>query len=468
MSKYKSLLKNIGLLTLSSFATKLLSFFLVPLYTSVLSTSEFGTYDMFNTTVSLLFPIITVDIQEAVLRFSLDSRSNEGKILKTAAKYLLLSVIIILVLLVFNYIFNFINIFNKYVIEFFLLYLVTAINGLITYYARGIDNVKELSISSVLGAIVSISLNIYFLVIIKIGLLGYFYATIIAGAAQSLYLIIKLQILDKLINTDTDKKLSEQMVNYSKPMVANAVSWWINNASDRYIVIWLSGIAANGIYSVSYKIPSIINILQQIFGQAWTISAVKEFDQDDSSGFYINVYNLYNFMLVSSCSFLILADKIISKFLFAKDFYLAWKYAPFLLISTVFAGMSAFIGGLFSAMKDSKTFAQTSVITAIINTIGNLALVALIGPLGAAISTAIAYFLMWALRLKAVKNSFNLRVNLKRDLTIYILLIVQSVFLIFDIFSPIFTNIINILIFLFIIIVYKTVWKGLLLKLLNR
>lgn len=468
MGKYKALLKNIGLLTLSSFATKLLSFFLVPLYTSVLSTSEFGTYDMFNTTVSLLFPILTVDIQEAVLRFSLDSKSNEGKVIKTATKYLILSVIIVIALLTFNYIFNFIEIFNKYIIEFFLLYLVTAINGLITYYARGIDNVKELSISSVLGAIVSISLNIYFLVIIKIGLLGYFYATIIGGAAQSVYLIVKLRVFNKLLKTNFDKKLSKHMVNYSKPMVANAVSWWINNASDRYIVIWLSGIAANGIYSVSYKIPSIINILQQIFGQAWTISAVKEFDQNDSSGFYINVYNLYNFMLVSSCSFLILFDKIISKFLFAKDFYLAWKYAPFLLISTVFAGMSAFIGGLFSAMKDSKTFAQTSVITAIINTIGNVILVALIGPLGAAISTAIAYFLMWALRLKTVKNSFNLRVNLTRDLTIYILLVVQSVLLIFNIFNPIFVNIINLLIFLFIFYAYKTVWTSLLLNLLKR
>ena len=46
---YKYLLKNIGLLTLSSFATKLLSFFLVPLYTNILTTTEYGTYDLFNT-----------------------------------------------------------------------------------------------------------------------------------------------------------------------------------------------------------------------------------------------------------------------------------------------------------------------------------------------------------------------------------------------------------------------------------
>ena len=71
MKKYRYLLKNIGLLTISSFGTKLITFFLVPLYTSILTTQEYGTYDLFNTTISLLIPILTINIQDGVLRFSL-------------------------------------------------------------------------------------------------------------------------------------------------------------------------------------------------------------------------------------------------------------------------------------------------------------------------------------------------------------------------------------------------------------
>ena len=51
------------------------------------------------------------------------------------------------------------------------------------------------------------------------------------------------------------------------------------------IVTWICGLAANGVYSVAYKIPSLLSMFQQIFNQAWTISAVKEYDQD-SSEFY--------------------------------------------------------------------------------------------------------------------------------------------------------------------------------------
>ena len=52
-SKYKYLFKNTFLFTISSFSSKILSFLLVPLYTTVLSTADYGTADMVFTTSSL-------------------------------------------------------------------------------------------------------------------------------------------------------------------------------------------------------------------------------------------------------------------------------------------------------------------------------------------------------------------------------------------------------------------------------
>ena len=81
MGNYKYLAKNIGVLALSNFATKLLSFFLVPLYTSILTTEEYGTYDLFATTVYLLVPILTLNIQDATIRFSLDKNYEKKDII---------------------------------------------------------------------------------------------------------------------------------------------------------------------------------------------------------------------------------------------------------------------------------------------------------------------------------------------------------------------------------------------------
>lgn len=91
MGKYKYLIKNIGLLTLSSFGTKLLTFFLVPLYTSVLSTSEYGTFDLTYTTVSLLIPILTMSIVESTLRFSLDKNADQQEIFSISLRIVIRS-----------------------------------------------------------------------------------------------------------------------------------------------------------------------------------------------------------------------------------------------------------------------------------------------------------------------------------------------------------------------------------------
>ena len=71
-SKYSYLSKNVLLFSISNFVPKLLSFILIPIYTSCLTTEEYGVSDMILTTVSMLLPIFTLDIQDEVLRFAID------------------------------------------------------------------------------------------------------------------------------------------------------------------------------------------------------------------------------------------------------------------------------------------------------------------------------------------------------------------------------------------------------------
>ena len=71
--------------------------------------------------------------------------------------------------------------------------------------------------------------------------------------------------------------------------------------------------------------------------------------------------------MVVLCSAIIVADKILASFLYAKDFYVAWKYVPWLTIAILFGAISGYIGGFFSAVKNSKIFAQSTVVGAILN-----------------------------------------------------------------------------------------------------
>ncbi len=431
---YKYLAKNIGLLTIGQFGSKFLTFFLVPLYTNVLSTSEYGIYDVFNITISLLVPVLTLNILEAVVRFTIDKDTDNSIIFSYSIKVLSAGFLALTSFVIANSIFGWIDLLKQYAIFFVLSYLMSALSGILVAFARGIDHVKDVSVSGVISTLFLVLLNILFLLVFKWGLDGYFLAHIIGTGAQCLYLVLSTKLWNYIRfykSTPETKEITKKLTNYSIPMIANSIGWWVNNASDRYIVIWLCGVAANGIYSVGYKIPNILSNFQLIFNQAWVLSAVKDFDPEDKNGFFSKLYSTYEFFMVFLCSGFIMFDRVLASFLYAKDFYEAWKYVPFLLISVVFGALSGFIGGIFSAVKNSKIYAQSTVIGAACNVILSIVLVYFYGPIGAAVATAVSYWIVFVIRVMCMKKYIKIKIHTFRDYSSYLLLIAQSLILLF-------------------------------------
>lgn len=467
MGKYKYLLKNIGLLTLSSFATKLLSFFLVPLYTSVLTTGQYGTYDLFNTTIGVLMPILTLNIFEAVLRFGMDRNYDQDAIVSLSTKWLLISSVVIFVLILINHFFMTIPILDKYKLYFFLIFFVQALSEIVTAYSRGTDHIAALSVSSVLASVFTIFCNIVFLIPFKWGLPGYFLANIIGPFIQCTYLIIRLKMWEHLNIKKRFVKQEKEMISYSSPMIANSISWWINNVSDRYIVTWFCGIAANGIYSVSTKIPTILSVFQTIFNQAWALSAVKDFDSKDKSGFFSNTYKAYNCLMVIFCSIIIATDRILAKFLYIGQFYIAWKYVPFLTIAIVFGALTGYFSGFFTAVKDSKVYATSTMYGALVNIILNFVLVPTIGVIGASISTAVCYVVVWIIRLFQSRKYIQIKINWGRDISSYLILVIQTEVL-FMLPNNVYLYVVQLFFILIIFLLYKNDIKGLVVKIFKR
>ena len=429
MGKYKYLIKNVGLLTLSNFATKLLSFFLVPLYTNILTTGEYGTYDLFNTTIGVLLPILTLNIQDATIRFALDKKYKRDSIVTISFRYLFLSNLVVAILLFVLNILKISPTISKYGIFFFLMFFVQSVTGIVTNYTRGIDKIADLSVTSVICSTVTISLNVIFLVVFKWRLIGYFLANIIGPLVQCIILMFKEHMFNNFHVLKGYSNEHREMITYSIPLIANSLAWWVNNASDRYVVVFFCGIAANGIYSVASKIPSILNVFQTIFGQAWSLSAVRDFDPKDEGGFFANTYKAYNCVLTIICSLIILSDKILAKYLYAKNFFAAWVYVPWLTMAILFGALAGYIGGFFTAVKDSKAYANSTIVGAIINIALNLLFTPIIGPLGAAIATTISFAIVWMVRYVQSKKYIKININIKRDIISYLLLILQSIIL---------------------------------------
>lgn len=459
-SKSKYLLKNTSILTISNFSSKILVFLLVPLYTSVLNTTEYGIYEIIMSTIQLLVPFLTLNIADGVLRFMMDTDAKKEQIKSIGLIFVIISTVLFFIIIVVNYVFDIWNILSEYSLETFLYYVFYVFNQLFIQTAKGEGKVKELAIAGVISTFVSLIANILLLVVIPLGLRGFFCAYILGQLSSTLYLLFKIKFL-KDLTFKFDKTLIHEILNYSLPLIFATLGWLINNVSDRYVVAWMCGIDQNGIYSVSYKIPTIITTIQNIFIQAWTISAIKEYKSKERDFFYENIFLKLNALMCCCCSVLIISTKMLARFLYAKDFYAAWQYVPFLLVSVVFGASSGFIGPILSAEKNSKDLAKSTFYGALANLILNFALIYAVGVQGAAIATALSNVVIYVLRQNAIRG---LLINKKYKIIIisWILISFQATLMVCDL--PIMTQLPLIvgLIYLYREIIRDTIYKAVL------
>ena len=427
-NKYRNLARNTAWFTVGSFGSKLLSFFLVPLYTSILTTAEFGVADILATSAALLTYVFTLDIASAVLRFAIGAKENQHQILSYGLRVLLAGSVALAVLLAGLRMVQAIPWSSWWYLFLFLQFFALSLQEILSNYLRATDKTPEAAVSGVLQTVVTAGLNVILLLVFELGLLGYLLAVLGGFLASAGYCLrVVHQPLGKLLLDCCDKGTCRAMRRYSIPLIFNGIAWGLNNSLDKYVVIWLLGAAENGLLSVAYKIPTLLTVFHSVFAQAWNLSAVKEFDKEDKDGFFSNTYMSYNGVLVTGCSVLVLLNIPLAKVLFAKEFFAAWQYSSVLLLSSLFGALSGILGSIFTAVKDSRVFAVSTVTAVVINGLLNILLVRYFGTLGAAAATAISFFLIWLIRLLCTRKYIRWRLDLKKDMFAYLLLVLQIV-----------------------------------------
>ncbi|MBR6171955.1 MAG: polysaccharide biosynthesis C-terminal domain-containing protein [Eubacterium sp.] len=425
--KFGDLAKNSVYFLIGSFGSKLLTFFLVPLYTSVLSTYELGLTENVLTTSSILLYVVTLCIGDAVFVFAMKEAEAKGAILKYGI------VLVIKGMLVFSVgisVFAWINPVGWPRYNYLVLWIhlcINAFSSLITSYLRAVNKTKEIAVSGLLITLITVGSSILLMLVFPFGIAGYLISLLFGLFVGLIYLVIKCPDLKSAIKGAVcDKEVQHEMLRYSIPLIINGVSWWVNSGLDRYLVTAIAGTDANGIYAIAAKIPTVLSTLNLIFAQAWSISAIKEYDKDDTDGFFGKTYSAYNTMLVLCSSILILLDVPLAGLLYAKSFYVAWESSVWLIISVLFSSMAGFVGSVFGAVRNSKAYALSTIGSAVLNLVLNMILIPVCQEIGAAIATAVSFFALWLIRYLYSKKFIRWKIKIFRDLAGYILLIVQA------------------------------------------
>ena len=423
-NKYARLLTNTAVFTVGKLLSKLLTFFMIGLYTACMTEAEFGTAELITGIANLLIPLACVGISEGIFR-SAAARDGDKEAFFTNGLlvYGVGSVVFLCLIPLMLMIPRFAD--SVWLIAAYV--VVANLHTVVSQYLCAIGRTKLFAGQGILNTALVIGFNILFLPVLDFGVTGYVCSTILADLATTVFLILVTRLWRAVKPRRVSKQTILTMLKFCLPLVPTTIFWWITGVSDRYMVDMMCSPEMNGLYTAAYKIPNLLIYAIAIFDSAWKLSVSAEEDPEACAAFYSKVWRAYTTLAFLGGGCLILGSRVLAGLLFAGDFVEAWVYIPTLTFATVFTALCTFLGSVYFTSKKTMGSMLTALVGAVLNIILNLLLIPSYGAMGASIATFASYFTVCILRLATARRLIPFKREWGRGLTNTLLLGVLTV-----------------------------------------
>lgn len=410
-NKYTRLFSNTLIFTVGKFVSKLIVIFMLPFYTSYLTSAEYSTADLITNLCNLLIPMACLGVSEGIFRGAASKNVDKESFFTNGALLMIIGSAFFLAL---SPILNLFDYFNEYIWLIILYVLASNIHSVCSQYVCAIGRTKLFAGQGVLNTMLTVLLNILFLVGFDMGINGYVLSIVLADFLSTVFLVFVAKLYRAFIPKKIDKRIIKELLRFCLPLIPSTVFWWITGVSDRYMVAYFCSDEVNGLYAAAYKVPTLLTYVVIIFNDAWKLSAVAESDnREECARFYSGVFKYYIAVMFSGGAILAVGAQIFSKILFAESYFSAWIYIPILSVATVFTALDTFLGSAYFTVKRTGMSFWTSFIGALLNVALNVILIPsdsiIGGAVGASIATMISYFTVFVIRAVTMRKFIPFR-----------------------------------------------------------
>jgi len=403
---------------------KLIGLILLPIYTDQLTTVQFGMWSLLEVTGQVLVISFGLRLSTAMIRFYSDAKSDQARkqIVSTAMVASIISI------LVFNagahpftadlsVLFFDTPEFNDY----FTFLIVWTSFEILNRIVLDLIRIKEKPLFyitlTIAKFLIILTLNIYFIAVLHMGIMG----IILGQLIGSLFgFVVALPFLIKEMRWSVDLSLLREMIAYGFPLIFSGISAFILNVGDRYLVKIFLDYDDVGIYSLSYKISSVLKmVLVQAFQLGFLPIAFNMFNKPEAPRFFSKVFTYYTFLLFwSSLVIGLFSREIIILFSSDESYYSAYHFVPLLVTAISFFGIqNFFIIGLHYAKK-TRQVALITLIVLIFSLLLNTILIPRIGLYGAAITAILSGLLMILMSYMQSQKFYPIRYEIRKVIII--------------------------------------------------
>lgn len=384
--------KTVGY-TVGNILRRLVGFLLIPLYTSVLTVTEFGELETLRTIYDALAILVNFGMGAALIRFYTECESEEevGLLMRTSS------------VIVFVLSFALLGLFlpfgddvsrllfkdealNRLIALSFLWAIGAALNQQLFAYYRARQDTQTYVIFSVGLFIVLVVLNIYFVRFLNMGVQGVLWGNLIPLWAVNLLVAARFWRRSWRLSW----RWARTLLEFGLPFILAGFGWLILNSSDRYFLAYYRDLAEVGMYGLGYRAGYIMQIAIVLpFNLAWAPFVFSRYTENKEKALQdfsrVLTYILSVFSIFGLTLFLFAPELV--GFLGSGKFAGAASVVPFVLLSSVFSGIYYWSAAFYHLKKKTGLLSVIVIAMAVMNLLLNWLLIPRWGWLGAGIAT---------------------------------------------------------------------------------
>ena len=419
--KIKRLIKTMAVFFVGNALSKLISFFLLPLYTSKISPVQYGNYDIALSFVNLIAPLAFFQIWDGMYRLAFDYKEENEKNIVISNAIGFSSIGIILYLAMF-FVINLI--FDIYYFEYVLLYgFIYGIHYLFAFSTRVYLSNKLFVFSGLISTLTTAILNIILILGFGWDIKSIYFSAIIGLLVQIVIIEVKIGIIRHFRIKYIQKTLIRKMVRFSIPLCISTISYWLLSGFTKVLIQAFVGDYGNGIYAVANKFSTFITFIVTIIQYAWNETAylISTEETTERTKNYELSMNIMIVGVVFGTACFCLIAKILFPFMVDEQYSESLFIIPISIIGTAANSLASFIGTFFLAEKRTKCIWISTMVSASINVVCGYICVKYLGLIGGIAVLSISFILLALIRMITAMKMFKLKLDIKK--TIYCLAI---------------------------------------------
>lgn len=395
----KELLKHTSVYGAGNLLNKLVGFLLIPFYTHYLSPADYGTLELLDLSVALFGLAVMMWMNASIVRYyyEYEDQKNRSEVVGTALLMAsLVGILSVIGGMAFAKQLSALILKSSTFYRYFWLLSITfcfsTLSGVSLSYLRAKQRSALVTALSIVSTILSLSLNIYFIAVLRTGVIGILFSGLITTALSASVLTVAT-VREVGLRFSLEKL--EILIRYGAPLVITSFSAFALNFSDRFFLQRFTTVSTVGIYALGYKFAFMLSFLVvQPFDMIWSSRMYEVAKRANRAELFSQLFRYYSFALVGIALVLSIIIRDLIAIIASPSYREAYKIVPVVALAYVFQGAyRMMVGGIYIRKKTSYVGA-ISLVSLTVNLGLNYVLIRPYGAMGAAWATALSFLFM--------------------------------------------------------------------------